>query len=98
MSSHLRKIPLTPLDTFRDLLKEYVEGDTQFASRLASQLLGLKKQSLGELGARLGSQGTPRGLRRAILANIARFDWPEWTPWLQKALKTEQDLCVFDEG
>ena len=98
MSSHLRKIPLTPLDTFRDLLKEYVEGDTQFASRLASQLLGLKKQSLGELGARLGSQGTPRGLRRAILANIARFDWPEWTPWLQKALKTEQDLGVFDEG
>ena len=69
-----------------------------FPSRLTSQIQTLKKQALPELGARLGSQGTPRGLRRAILASIAKFDWPEWTPWLHKALKTEQDLGIFDEG
>jgi hypothetical protein len=98
MSSPLRKIPLTPLDTLRDLLKEFAEGDGQFQSRLVSQVQMLKRQALPELGARLGNQGTPRGLRRAILSLVAKFDWPEWTPWLMKALKPEQDLGIFDEG
>jgi len=98
MPSLLRKIPLTPLDTLRDLLKEYAEGDAQFASRLVSQVQALKKQALDELGARLASQGTPRGLRKAILALVTRFDWPEWAPWILKALRTEQDLGIFDEG
>ena len=98
MPSPLRKIPLTPLDTLRDLLKEYAEGDAGFPGRLTSQIQALKKQALPELGARFGSQGTPRGLRRAILASIAKFDWPEWVPWIARALKAEQDLGVFDEG
>lgn len=98
MSSPLRKIPLTPLDTLRDLLKEYADGDPQFAARLVSQVQTLKKQALGELGSRLGSQGTPRGLRKAILGLVPRFDWPEWTPWIARALRTEHDLGLFDEG
>ncbi|NTV73092.1 MAG: HEAT repeat domain-containing protein [Holophaga sp.] len=98
MPSPLRKIPHTPLDTLRDLLKEFAEGDVQFPARLASQLQTLKKQALHELGSRLGSQGTPRGLRKAILGAVAKFDWPEWTPWISMALKTEQDLGIFDEG
>jgi CheY-like chemotaxis protein len=98
MPSPLRKIPLTPLDTLRDLLKEFADGDAQFPARLTGQLQVLKKQALPELGSRLGSQGTPRGLRKAILATVAKFDWPEWTPWIAMALKTEQDLGIFDEG
>ncbi len=98
MPSTLRKIPLTPLDTLRDLLKEFAEGDVQFPARLVSQVQTLKKQALQELGSRLGSQGTSRGLRKAILALVAKFDWPEWTPWIAMALKTEQDLGIFDEG
>lgn len=98
MSNSLRKIPLTPLDTLRDLLKGFSEGDPNFPSRLASQLQSLKKQALPDLGSRLGSQGTPRGLRKAILGTVAKFDWPEWTPWIAMALKTEPDLGIFDEG
>ena len=94
MPSPLRKIPLTPLDTLRDLLKEYAEGDAGFPGRLASQIQALKKQALPELGARFGSQGTPRGLRRAILASIAKFDWPEWVPWIARALKLPEPLVV----
>lgn len=98
MRSPLRKIPLTPLDTLRDLLKEYADGDAGFPQRLAAQVQALRKQALKELGTRLGSQGTPRGLRRAILGLIARNDWPEWIPYLRQALKGEQDLGIFDEG
>lgn len=98
MQSSLRKIPLTPLDTLRDLLKEYVEGDQGFPARLTSQVQVLRKQALKELGARLGSQGTARGLRRAILGLAAKFDWPEWIPHLHQALRNETDLGLFDEG
>ncbi len=98
MPSPQRKIPLTPLDTLRDLLRNYSDADPQFPSALASQIQSMKKQALAELGTRLGSQGTPRGLRKAILAQIAKFDWPEWVPWIAKALKTEQDLGIFDDG
>ena len=28
----------------------------------------------------------------------AKFDWPEWVPWLLQALQQEPDLGVFDEG
>jgi hypothetical protein len=98
MRSPLRKIPLTPLDTLRDLLREFADGDPGFPVRLAAQVQVLRKQALRELGTRLGSQGTPRGLRRAILGLIAKNDWPEWIPYLRQALKSEPDLGVFDEG
>ena len=98
MASHLRKGPPTHLDTLRALLGEYAEGDGSFPARLQQVLQGLKKQALPELGARLSPSASPRGMRRAILACITKFDWPEWVPWVLADLKVEPDLGVFDEG
>jgi HEAT repeat protein len=98
MGSLLRKVPLTPLDTLRALLGEYADGNAAFAGRLASMLQTLRKQALVELGGRLAPSASPRGLRRAIIGCMGKFDWPEWTPHLLEALKAEPDLGVFDEG
>jgi HEAT repeat protein len=98
MASLPRKIPLTPLDTLRALLGEYADGDAVFPGRLQQTLQTLKKQALPELGGRLSPGTSPRGLRKAILGCIAKFDWPEWTPWILQALQVEPDLGVFDDG
>lgn len=98
MARLLRSAPLTPLDALRALLAEYQDGDGGFGPRLTQSLQSCRRQLLRELGARLGMGTTPKGLKRAILAQIARFDWPEWAPWLREALAEEGDLQVFDEG
>jgi HEAT repeat protein len=98
MASFTRKAPLTPLDALRVLLGEYADGDPGFPARLAQMVQKLKKQALPELGGRLSPGASPRGLRRAILACIAKFDWPEWVPWILKSLQLEPDLGVFDDG
>ena len=98
MNSLARKAPLTPLDALRVLLGEFAEGEQTFPTRLAQGLGKLRKQALPELGAHLSPGAAPRGLRKAILACAAKFDWPEWVPWILKALQTEPDLGIFDEG
>ena len=98
MASLPRKVPLTPLDTLRALLGEYADGDPTFATRLLQLVQTIKKQALTELGSRLSPGTSPRGLRKAILGCIGKMDWPEWAPWLLKALQMEPDLGVFDEG
>jgi HEAT repeat protein len=98
MVSPSRKGPLTPLDALRVLLGDYADGDPSFPSRLTQMLQKMKKQALAELGGRLSPVASSRGLRKAILACSHRFDWPEWVPWLVKALPSEPDLGVFDDG
>ena len=98
MASLSRKAPLTPLDALRVLLGEYADGDPAFPARLAQMLQKLRKQALAELGGRLSPGASPRGLRKAILACVAKFDWPEWVPWIVKSLQLEPDLGVFDDG
>jgi HEAT repeat protein len=98
MASPPRKVPLTPLDSLRVLLGEYGEGDPTFPVRLTQAVQKLKKQALVELGGRLSPASSPRGLRKAILACVATFDWPEWVPWILKGLQVEPDLGVFDDG
>ncbi len=93
-----RMIPHTPLDTLRALLGEYSGDDNSFRSQLANLLQRYRKQIVGELGRRLCETTTPKGIRRGILAQVARFDWPEWCPHLFAAMHQEPDLGVFDEG
>jgi len=93
-----RTTPHTPLDTLRVLLAEYSGDDNNFRSRLASLLQQHRRQLLMELGRRLGQTTTPKGIRRGILAQVAKFDWPEWTPYILLALQQEGDLGVFDDG
>ncbi|MDR3671607.1 MAG: HEAT repeat domain-containing protein [Holophaga sp.] len=98
MASFIRKAPLTPLDALRVLLGEYADGDPTFPAKLTQMVQKLKKQALPELGGRLSPGVSPRGLRKAILGCIAKFDWPEWVPWILKGLLLEPDLGVFDDG
>jgi hypothetical protein len=37
-------------------------------------------------------------LKRLILGLTAKFEWPDWVPWLFQELQREPDLGVFDEG
>jgi hypothetical protein len=98
MASLSRKAPLTPLDALRVLLGEYADGDPTFPVRLGQMVQKLKKLALPELGGRLSPAASARGLRKAILACIAKADWPEWVPWMLKGLLVEPDLGVFDDG
>ena len=74
MVSLSRKGPLTPLDALRVLLGEYAEGDPSFPARLAQTLQKMKRLALAELGAHLSPSTSPRGLRKAILACIPKYD------------------------
>lgn len=97
--AHLpRTAPLTPMDALRALLAEFSEGDTAFASRLASAVQSNRKQAILVLGPAFRQPTSPRPFKRLILSLVPRFDWPEWVPYLKAGLLTESDLGVFDEG
>lgn len=98
MAGPLRHIPVTPLDELRSGLSGHVEGDAAFQTRLHQLLLQLRQLALPDLGGRLVKPATGIALKRSILGLTTKFDWPEWVPWVQKALQHEPDLGVFDEG
>ncbi len=98
MDPLVRNAPQTPLDTLRVLLGGYAPEDTAFPGRLTHLLQQYRKQLIRELGSRLAQTTTLKGLRRAILALVPKFDWPEWTPYVFQTLQQETDLGVFDEG
>ena len=98
MVSPLRHLPTTPLDELRARLAGYVEGDAAALYRLNQVLQPLRQMALPELGGRLGKPSTSLTLKRFILGLTAKFDWPEWVPWILQALQQERDLGVFDDG
>lgn len=98
MATLSRTAPLTPLDGLRALLAEYSEGDANFQVRVTQTMQALKRQALPVLGAALRQPTSSKSLKRFIIGLVARFDWPEWTPHLKRALLAEGDLGVFDEG
>lgn len=98
MAAPLRHIPVTPLDEFRACLGNHLEGDVATQVRL-HQLMGqLRTLALPDLGHRLAKGTSTPALKRFILGLTAKFDWPEWVPWILQALQHEPDLGVFDEG
>jgi len=98
MAPPIRTIPHTPLDMLRVHLAEYAGDDNGFRSRLGGLLQQHRKQLLAELGRNLVQATVPKGIRRGILAQIPRFDWAEWVPYVFEALQQEPDLGVFDDG
>ena len=97
MSTLTRVAPLTPLDELRGHLSRYSE-EAGWASQLNYLLQKLQQMALPELGERLLKPTSGKPLKRAILSLTTKFDWPEWTEPILKALLTEPDLGVFDEG
>ncbi|MDP2875297.1 MAG: hypothetical protein Q8O00_03875, partial [Holophaga sp.] len=93
-----RVVSLTPLDALRALLAEYADGNTSFSAQLGSALQGLRRQALPVLGPLLAKSEKPKGLRRVILSQVGKYDWPEWTPFILNGLLVEPDLGTFDEG
>jgi HEAT repeat protein len=91
-------MPMTPLDELRALLGNHLEADAATQLRLYQLLQQLRQMALPELGARLVKPSTPPALKRLIVGLTAKFDWPEWVPWLLQALQQEPDLGVFDDG
>ena len=89
---------MTPLDELRAWLGNRLEADAASQVRLYQLLQQLRQMALPELGTRLVKPSTPLVLKRLILGLTAKFDWPEWVPWLLQALQQEPDLGVFDEG
>ncbi|MDP1832056.1 MAG: hypothetical protein Q8K67_08350 [Geothrix sp.] len=98
MATLLRSIPVTPLDELRAWLGAPAEGDAAAQIRLHHLLQHLRQMALPELGARLVKSSSSPALKRFLLGLTAKYDWPEWVPWLLQALQQEQDLGVFDEG
>lgn len=97
MSILVRDAPLTPLDELRAHLSRHSE-EAAWGNQLHQLLQRLQQMSLPELGSRLVKPTSSKGLKRSILALTAKFDWPEWVPYLHKALLSEPDLGIFDEG
>lgn len=89
---------MTPLDELRASLGNHLEGDAAAQVKLHHLLNQLRQQALPDLGSRLTRASTTPSLKRFILGLTAKFDWPEWVPWVFQVLQHEQDLGVFDEG
>ena len=89
---------MTPLEELRTWLGSHPEADAASQVRLYQLLQQLRQLALPELGSRLVKPSTPPTQKRLILGLTAKFDWPEWVPWLFQALQQEPDLGVFDEG
>ena len=98
MATPLRHMPTTPLDELRAWLGNPMETDAGAQVRLNQLLQQLRQLALPELGNRLVKPSTPSTLKRFLLGLTAKFDWPEWVPWLLQVLQQEPDLGVFDEG
>ncbi|MFN7958654.1 MAG: hypothetical protein U0P46_10095 [Holophagaceae bacterium] len=98
MATPLRHMPMTPLDELRAWLGSPMETDPGAQVRLNQLLHQLRQLALPELGHRLAKGSTPPTLKRFLVGLTAKFDWPEWVPWLHQVLQQEPDLGVFDEG
>ncbi|MBK8571886.1 MAG: hypothetical protein IPN91_04410 [Holophagaceae bacterium] len=98
MATPLRHMPTTPLDELRGWLESPMETDAGAQVRLNQLLQQLRQLALPELGSRLVKPSTPPTLKRFLFSLTAKFDWPEWVPWLLQVLQHEADLGVFDEG
>lgn len=98
MATLLRHAPMTPLDELRACLGSAPEGDAAAQNRLNQLLQRLGQLALPDLGNRLLKSTTPAALKRSIFGLAAKFDWPEWVPWLAQTLAQEPDLGTFDEG
>jgi len=88
---------LTPLDSLRRILSEYVPSDERFAQKLSQSIGEIGKNSLTVIGEFLTRPGTS-SLRKAVLPLASKHDWPEWTNLLFEILSKEPELAVFDEG
>ncbi len=89
---------MTPMDELRTWLGNHLENDAAAQVRLHQLLHQLRQMALPELGSCLVKASSSPALKRSILGLTAKFDWPEWVPWLSQALQHEPDLGVFDEG
>ncbi|MCL1893607.1 MAG: HEAT repeat domain-containing protein [Holophagaceae bacterium] len=88
---------MTPLDSLRQILSDFVPSDEDFARRLSQKMGEIGKSSLVALGDYLKKPGTS-ALRKAVLPVIAKHDWPEWSHLLFEILSKEPELAVFDDG
>lgn len=90
--------PQTPLDALRGLLNMLARGESHDVAPLVGAVQAVGRPALPELGRCLGAVSAPRPVKKAILALVSRFDWPEWAGVLEGVLRTEGDLGSFDDA
>lgn len=80
------------------LLNTFEEQGAGGEAALFQQVEGLGPNCLQELGSRLIRPSVHGSLKRFIYGLPLRLAWPAWTPVLQRALMTENDQGMFEEG
>lgn len=87
-----------PLDQLRSLLDHFEPEDRTDILALFRQVDAAGEEAVDELGPRLQKPVTPRGMRLIIMEVAYYFPWKTWLPFLQKVLRHEADLEVFEVG
>lgn len=85
----------TPFELFLDRLDPAWRGDQLAFFRTVA---GLGPASVEELSTRVSRVSCPMGLKQLTLEFAYYFPWLEWIPVVDRALRHEKDLALFETG
>ncbi|HJV48272.1 MAG TPA: HEAT repeat domain-containing protein [Geothrix sp.] len=85
----------TPFELFLDRLDPAWRADQLAFFRTVA---GLGTAAVEELGGRVSRVSCPPGLRQLVLEFSYYFPWQEWIPIVDRVLRHEKDLALFDTG
>ncbi len=85
----------TPYEIFLDRLDPTWRGDQLAFFRTVA---GLGPAAVEELAGRVARVSCPAGLKLLTLEFSYYFPWPEWVPVVDRVLRHEKDLSLFETG
>lgn len=85
----------TPYEIFLDRLDPTWRGDQLAFFRT---IAGLGPAAVEELAGRVSRVSCPAGLKLLTLEFSYYFPWPEWVPVVDRVLRHEKDLKLFETG
>ena len=85
----------SPYEMFLDRLDPTWREDQLAFFRIAAEA---GAEAVEELASRLHRVSCPAGLRLLALELSYYFPWPEWAPVVDRMLKHEKDLALFETG
>ena len=85
----------TPFEIFLDRLDPTWRGDQLAFFRTTA---GMGPAGVEELAGRVSRVSCPVGLRQLTLEFSYYFPWPEWLPVVDRILRHEKDLSLFETG
>ncbi len=85
----------SPYEMFLDRLDPSWRGDQLAFFRIAAEA---GPEAVEDLASRVHRVSCSAGLRRLALEFSYYFPWPEWAPVVDRVLKHEKDLALFETG